>query len=100
MADDSKTSNVGGRYAQALFDLANDEKTMAKVEADLKSLKKALADSLAEAMMQTLGVPPHSISVGIEDVAQPEWMGTVYEPEIAGRRETLFRKPGYGSLSE
>jgi F-type H+-transporting ATPase subunit delta len=45
VADDSKTSNVGGRYAQALFDLANDEKTMAKVEADLKSLKKALSDS-------------------------------------------------------
>jgi F-type H+-transporting ATPase subunit delta len=36
---------VGGRYAQALFDLANDEKTMGKVEADLKSLKKALAES-------------------------------------------------------
>ena len=45
VADDSKTSNVGGRYAQALFDLANDEKSMAKVAADLSSLKKALAES-------------------------------------------------------
>lgn len=45
VADDSKTSNVGGRYAQALFDLANDEKKVAAVEADLKSLKAALADS-------------------------------------------------------
>jgi F-type H+-transporting ATPase subunit delta len=36
---------VGGRYAQALFDLASDEKQVAAVEADLKSLKKALAES-------------------------------------------------------
>ena len=36
---------MGGRYAQALFDLASDEKRVAAVEADLKSLKTALADS-------------------------------------------------------
>lgn len=45
MADDSKASNVGGRYAQALFDLANDENKLAAVEADLKSLKAMIADS-------------------------------------------------------
>jgi len=45
VADDSKTSNVGERYAQALFDLANDEKKVAAVEADLKSLKAAIDDS-------------------------------------------------------
>lgn len=45
MADDSKASNVGGRYAKALFDLANDEKKLAAVEADLKALKKMRADS-------------------------------------------------------
>ena len=36
---------MGGRYAQALFDLANDENKIAAVEADLKSLKAMLADS-------------------------------------------------------
>ena len=36
---------MGGRYAQALFDLASDENQVAAVEADLKSLKAALADS-------------------------------------------------------
>ena len=45
MADDSKTSNVGGRYAKALFDLATDEKAVTPVEADLKSLKKMRAES-------------------------------------------------------
>ena len=45
MADDSKVSNVGERYAQALFDLASDQNEVATVEADLKSLKAAIADS-------------------------------------------------------
>jgi F-type H+-transporting ATPase subunit delta len=45
VADDSQASNVGGRYAKALFDLATDENNVAAVEADLKSLKAALADS-------------------------------------------------------
>jgi len=45
VADDSQTSNVGGRYAQALFDLATDEKAVAEVETDLKSLKKMCNDS-------------------------------------------------------
>ena len=45
MADDSQASNVGGRYAQALFDLATETKQVDAVEADLKSLKQALADS-------------------------------------------------------
>ena len=45
MADDPQTSNVGARYAQALFDLAKDQNEVAQVEADLKSLKSAIAES-------------------------------------------------------
>ncbi|WP_309089612.1 F0F1 ATP synthase subunit delta [Phenylobacterium sp.] len=45
MADDSKVSNVGGRYAQALFDLANEQNKVAAVEADLKSLRAAIVES-------------------------------------------------------
>ena len=45
MADDSQTSNVAGRYAQALFDLAKDQNVTTQVEADLASLKQAIADS-------------------------------------------------------
>lgn len=45
MADDSKATDVGARYAQALFDLAKDEKKVAAVESDLKSLKGMAAES-------------------------------------------------------
>jgi len=45
VADDSKSTNVGARYAQALFELAKDQGEAAVVGADLKSLKAMLADS-------------------------------------------------------
>lgn len=46
MADDSRNADVGSRYAQALFELAEAAGETAAVEADLKSLKAARADSL------------------------------------------------------
>jgi F-type H+-transporting ATPase subunit delta len=45
LADDSKATDVGARYAQALFDLASDGGRIAQVEADLKSLKVMAAES-------------------------------------------------------
>ena len=44
MADD-RQSDVGGRYAQALFDLASDADRIAAVEEDLKALKAMRAES-------------------------------------------------------
>lgn len=61
MADDSQASNVGGRYAQALFDLATELKQVDAVAADLKSLKTALADS------RDLKILLNSPSFGSED---------------------------------
>ena len=46
MADDSRNADVGSRYAQALFELAEAAGSFAAVEADLKSLKAARAESL------------------------------------------------------
>ena len=45
MADDSKATDVGVRYAQALFELAKDQGELAVVESDLKSLKAMRAES-------------------------------------------------------
>ena len=44
MADDSQ-SNLGGRYAQALFDLASDADSIGAIEADLNGLKAMRAES-------------------------------------------------------
>lgn len=45
MADDTNATDAGQRYAKALFDLAREQDSVAAVEADLKSLKKAIAES-------------------------------------------------------
>ncbi len=45
MADDSSSTDVGARYAQALFDLAVETGALDAIEADLKSLKAMRADS-------------------------------------------------------
>ncbi len=45
MADDSKATDVGVRYAQALFELAKEQGELRPVEADLKSLKAMRAES-------------------------------------------------------
>ncbi len=45
MADDSKATDVGARYAQALFDLAVETNGLPAVEADLKALGGMLAAS-------------------------------------------------------
>ena len=45
MADDSNPTDAGQRYAQALFDLGREQKAVAAIETDLKSLKAALRDS-------------------------------------------------------
>ena len=45
LADDSKATDVGARYAQALFDLALETGELGVVEADLKSIKTMLAES-------------------------------------------------------
>lgn len=55
MADDSSATDVGARYAQALFDLADETNALSAVEADLKSLKGLRAES---ADLRTLLVSP------------------------------------------
>jgi len=45
LADESKATEVGARYARALFDLAKEQDLIGSVDADLKSLKAMIADS-------------------------------------------------------
>lgn len=45
MADDIKATDVGQRYARALFDLAEEAKATAAVERDLVALKEMVAGS-------------------------------------------------------
>ena len=61
MADDSKSTDVGARYAQALFELAKTAGQTARVEADLKAFKAMRAESAD--LRRLLGSP----AFGAED---------------------------------
>jgi F-type H+-transporting ATPase subunit delta len=78
VADDSKATDVGARYAQALFDLALENNELAAVEADLKSIKAMSADS---ADLRTLITSP---AFGAEDKAK----GLLAIAEAAGFNAT------------
>jgi F-type H+-transporting ATPase subunit delta len=53
VADDSSATDVGARYAQALFDLAIETNALPVVEADLKSLEAMRASSADLRMLLT-----------------------------------------------
>lgn len=61
--------------------------------------KAAIADALAKALIVSAGCSEASVSVSLEDVAPSDWVETVYKPEILGKPDQLFRKPGYNPLA-
>ena len=57
--------------------------------------KKALVDKIVEAVMEETDVDESAVSVSIEEVPSEKWVTEVYEPEIAGKKEYIYKKPGY-----
>lgn len=57
--------------------------------------KAALAEAVTKAVVDTLGAGRDSISVGIEDVEPKDWTERVYKPDILGKPDTIYKKPGY-----
>jgi len=39
-----------------------------------------------------------AVSVGIEDVEPADWDEQVYKPDILGKPDTLYKRPGYNPL--
>lgn len=57
--------------------------------------KATIAEAVARAVIESAGSREAAVSVSIEDVAPADWVEAVYKPDIAGKPETLVRKPGY-----
>jgi 4-oxalocrotonate tautomerase len=60
--------------------------------------KAALANAITKAVVATLKHGEESISVGIEDVEPRDWTERVYRPDILGKPDTIYKKPGYNPL--
>ena len=57
--------------------------------------KQRLAERVTLAVMNSIGASEDSISVSVEDVRPEDWTARVYDPDIAGRPEIIYKKPGY-----
>ena len=57
--------------------------------------KKRLAERIAKDVMDVLNCEDESVSVAFEEIASSDWAEKVYRPEILGKPELLYKKPGY-----
>jgi 4-oxalocrotonate tautomerase len=60
--------------------------------------KAKLAEQITKAVMAGVQCAEASVSVSIEDVEPGDWVETVYKPDIIGKPDTLYKKPGYNPL--
>jgi 4-oxalocrotonate tautomerase len=57
--------------------------------------KERLAQEVPRAVVSALGCAEDSVSVAIEDVKPSEWTAHAYQPDIAGKPDTIYKKPDY-----
>jgi len=60
--------------------------------------KAKLAEDIAKAVMTNANCGEESVSVSIEDIEPGDWVDAVYKPDILGKWDKLFKKPGYDPL--
>jgi 4-oxalocrotonate tautomerase len=63
-----------------------------------EQLKARLAQEVTKAVTSTLNLGEDSVSVALEDVQPEDWTEQVYKPDILGKSETIYKKPGYKPL--
>lgn len=57
--------------------------------------KQNCAKKVAQAITETLNCPMESISLAITEIPKEEWKQSVWDKEIAPKKQTLCIKPGY-----
>jgi 4-oxalocrotonate tautomerase len=57
--------------------------------------KKRLAEAIAEDVVRIIQCDEASVSVAIEEINREDWKEKVYDPEIRGNMDKLYKRPGY-----
>ena len=65
------------------------------VEGKTEEQKKQLAQEVVKAAQKVIGYGEESFSVTIEDFSRDEWKNGVYPKDIMGRKDILYKEPGY-----
>lgn len=69
-----------------------------KIVGQSEENKKMIAEALTESLSKSLSISEEFISLSIEDILKEEWVEDVYKPEIIGKPDNLYKKPGYDPL--
>jgi 4-oxalocrotonate tautomerase len=62
-----------------------------------KAQKLALTERIVQAMGETIGARPETISVSFEEVSAEDWDEQVVKPDIADKLDCVVKLPGYRS---
>ena len=65
------------------------------LEGKTEAQKQQLAKEVVKAAQNVIGYGDDSYSVTIQDFTLDEWKNEVFPKEIIGRKDILFKKPGY-----
>jgi len=68
---------------------------VAKLYSGRSEQQTELAARITHAVMASVQCTEAAVSVGIEDVKPADWIEQVYKPDIVGKPDTLFKRPGY-----
>ncbi|MBT31270.1 MAG: 4-oxalocrotonate tautomerase [Thalassobius sp.] len=65
------------------------------LEGKTEEQKQELAKELVKAAQKVIGYGDESYSVTIEDFTSDEWKSEIYPKKIIGRKDILYKEPGY-----
>ena len=60
--------------------------------------KKRLAEEITKAVTRTLDYGEAAVSVALEEIAPSDWTEKVYKPDILGKPDAIYKKPGYDPI--
>ncbi|HHH1032366.1 TPA: tautomerase family protein [Yersinia enterocolitica] len=69
-----------------------------KIVGQSEDSKKLISEALTDTLSKSLGISDEFISLSIEDILKEDWVEEVYKPEIIGKSNNLYKKPGYDPL--
>ena len=65
-----------------------------------KEQKIQLAREITKDVVAIAGCEEKSVSVAFEEVNPDDWAEKVYRPDILGKQENLYKKPGYNPFEQ
>ena len=57
--------------------------------------KMKLADEIAKNVVSIAKCEEKSVSVAIEEIEKDEWPEKVYRSDILGKKDSIYKEPGY-----